>query len=501
LIQASSPIYSGPNPRYGSPAQMIGPVDGNHTISGFTIDGNNKSLKAGIWIVNRNNIVVNNVNFVNLKQTGAVFTRGDMWYYEPLPEGKWMKNVKVFNCNFTNSGSNPGEQEGCLKIGGIDGCEIYNINITDVEGQGIKFAHVGHHRNTKIHDCTMRLSESHPIWGEYMAMELWNLSYGNEVYNIDFNTWLSYVNFVNIYPDTPGVDNLYVHDVKCIDLNGESSKEAVEVAAPSITVANSYFQDKGFGFAVWNEGKRNITIRNNIVANVLRSPSFGFANSAGVFVPDGSPGIKIYNNVFDRMGNGIEISNSSGADVRNNVFLNTEGADVQGSVATFNNNLKYHTNPQKVNFVGASGSNNILGNPGFLNTGSRWDTYYKPSSGSLVVNKGVNVGLPFSGSAPDIGRWEFGLASRQIVAEVEVDHDAVSTYPNPTTGILKITAKPEIEILSVEVVNTQGRVLFSKSANELRSGEIDLSDYNSDVYILRVKHQSGLIIKKVVLMK
>lgn len=514
LIQASSPIYTGSNPRYGSPSQMIAAVDGNHTISGFTIDGNNKSLKAGVWVVNRNNITMHHVNFKDLKQTGAVFTRGDMWYYEPLPEGKWMMNVKVHDCTFTNSGSNPGEQEGCLKIGGIDGCEIYNINITDPNGEGIKFAHVGHHRNTVIHDCYMRLSESHPQWGEFMSIELWNLSYGNEVYNIDCNTWFSFVNFNQITSYEPvgtEANNLKIHDCRIIDLDGSSSKEAIEAAHSGIQIYNNYIQDKGFAIAIWNgmgqAPKKNFIIRNNIIANVLRTPGFGFGNSSAVFVPDAAQNIKIYNNVFDRMGNGLQLTGASGTEVMNNVFLNTEGADVEGGSGTvFNNNLKFHTNSQKANFVGASGSNNVLGNPGFQNTGARWDTYYKPaSSTSFAVNKGVNVGLPFIGSAPDIGRWEYGAAGRmasenRTEEEYNPTEAMVRTYPNPSTGIVTVEFNPILEVREIQVINLQGKVMINNTKLQRGSIDIDLTDYQDDLYLLKVVHANGVITKKIMLL-
>src|SRR5690606_35645876 len=43
--------------------------------------------------------------------------------------------------------------------------------------------------------------------------------------------------------------------------------------------------------------------------------------------------------------------------------------------------------------------------------GSRPDPYYKPKAGSPLIDKGVNVGYPYSGSAPDIGAYEYGGTS------------------------------------------------------------------------------------------
>lgn len=422
LIQLFSPGYSGSNPKYGSPDQMIPSVDGNQTLSGFTVDGNNKQIKAGVWVENRNNVTMHHVTFKNLQMRGAVFGRSDMWWYIPLPDGMWMYNTTIHDCTFINSGTLLGSESlGNLNIAGLDGANIYNITINDNQGGfGIKFIFVGHYRNVKIHDSFIRVSESDPSWGEKASIEMWNLHYGNEVYNIDCNTWFSFVNHAQLTAYEPvgtATNNLKIHGVKMIDQDGSNGNEAMEIALSGVEIYENYIQDKGFGIAIWRGGGvyelKNYIIRNNIIANVNRTPGFGFGKSAGVFVPDAASNLKIYNNVFDTMGNGLNLDAATGVDVKNNVFLNTLGADVEnGSNVTFMNNLKYHTDPQKANWnlTGGPtlGSGNILGDPGFKKTGNRWDTYYQPASASsLVVDKGVNVGLPYNGSAPDIGRWEY----------------------------------------------------------------------------------------------
>ncbi|QGQ95175.1 carbohydrate-binding protein [Paenibacillus psychroresistens] len=420
LIQLTSPGYSGANPRYGAPETMVNSANGNQTLSGFTIDGNNKQIKAGVWVENRNNVTMHHVTFNNLQMRGAVFGRSDMYWYIPLPDGKWMYNTTIYNCTFTNSGSQQGSETlGNLNIAGLDGADIYNITINDTMGYGIKFIFVGHYRNVKIHDTTINVNETDAQWGEKISIELWNLHYGNEVYNITCNTWMSFVNHAQMTAYQPvgtATNNLKVHHVRMVDQDGSSGKESIEAALSGVEIYDTYIQDKGFGIAIWRGGGsyelKNYIIRNNIFANVNRTPGFGFGNSAAVFVPDAASNIKIYNNVFDHMGNGLNLNSASGVDIKNNVFINTEGADVEnGSGVTFMNNLKYHTNPQKASFVMVNGptlgTGNILGLPGFKNTGNRWDTYYQSASASsLVVNNGVNVGLPYNGTAPDIGRWE-----------------------------------------------------------------------------------------------
>jgi hypothetical protein len=420
LIQLFSPGYSGPNNRYGSPENMIASANGNQTLRDFTLDGNSKAVKAGVWVENRNNVTIHDVNIRNFDQRGAVFARSDMWWYIALPEGKWMNNTTIYNVNFENNGAQLGSETlGNLNLAGLDGANIYNITVNDTVGYGIKFIFVGHFRNVKIYDSEITVNEQDAAWGEKISIELWNLSYGNEVYNINCNTWFSFVNHAAVnaayLPSGTQANNLKIYNIRMVDQDGVSGKEAVEAALAGVQIYDSYFQDKGFGVAIWwgagSYELKNYIIRNNIFANVNRTPGFGFGNSAAIFVPDTASNIKIYNNVFDRMGNALQLNSASGVDIRNNAFLQTEGSDVDGgSNITFTHNLKYHTNSQKNSFnIGGVtlGAGNVVGNPGFLGTGSRWDTYYKPASASsLVVDAGTNVGYPFSGSAPNIGRWE-----------------------------------------------------------------------------------------------
>ena len=46
--------------------------------------------------------------------------------------------------------------------------------------------------------------------------------------------------------------------------------------------------------------------------------------------------------------------------------------------------------------------------PDILGSGNRWTTYYGPNGpNSNLVDRGTVVGLPYSGTAPDIGPYEY----------------------------------------------------------------------------------------------
>lgn len=395
---------------------VVAPTEGNQTISGFTIDGNNKSLKAGLWVENRSSVTLHHVTFKNLAQRGAVFGPGAKNFY--VYPDFYMTGIKIHDCRFVNSGKDLSDETlGNLCIAQLDGADIYNITINDNEGYGIKFIYDGYFKNTRIHDCEITLNESDNKWGEDIAIELWNLGPGNKIYNINCNTWLSIVNHPEMFGAPVGTENMKVYNVKMIDKDGTSGKEAIEIGAPGVEVYSSYFENKGFGMAIWDMGRKNITIRNNVFYNSTEKDNW--TSGAAIYIDNSRTwefkNIRIYNNVFDTHKVAIKTkftgAGISDIEIKNNAFLNSSTAEVQamGSNITFFNNLKFRTGSSSWSITGiTTEANNIIGSPLFSNSGDRWNTFYKPSSNaSLVIDKGVDVGLSFSGSAPDIGAFEY----------------------------------------------------------------------------------------------
>ena len=410
LVQLVSPhniIFRNPE------SEVVAPADGNQEISGFTIDGNNK-LKAGVWVENRNSVSMHHVTFKNIDQRGAVFSPGDKPLYA-YPK-YYMTNIKVSDCIFISSGKDLSDETlGNLCIAQLDGASIYNIHVKDEEGYGIKFIHDGYFINTVIHDCIIDLNETDSKWGEDIAIELWNVGPGNKIYNITCNTWLSIVNHEGMFSKPEGTANMKVHDVRMIDKDGESSKEAIEIGAPGVEVYDSYFENKGIGIAIWDMGRENILIRNNIFHNSLIHNNW--AGGAAVYIDNSRnwdfKNIAVCNNVFDLVNYGVKIKGNRILDVniKNNIFFATAISDVESSSrhTNFDNNLKFNGKSDDWELTGVqSEKNNIIKNPGFLQKGNRWGNYYKAANANAaMVDKGVDVGIRFKGLAPDIGRWEF----------------------------------------------------------------------------------------------
>lgn len=497
LFQLVSIPYSN-GTYYGSPSEMLPAVDGNQSLSGFTIEGNG-TLKAGIWVMSRNNVTAHHITIQNTKMNGAIFGKSDMWWYEPMPETAWMKNTTIHDMTFINAAEG---QKGNLGLAGLDGAEIYNINIDDNGGgYGIKFKYVGHYKNLSIHDCHIRVSDYDPEWGESISIELWNFAKASnsEIYNVNCNTWLSLVNHTSIpeyEPDGANVDALDMHHITMIDEDGSSGKEAIEAALSGVKIHDCYLQDKGFGIAIWNgQGsliKKNFEIYNNVITNVDRDPGFGFGSSAAIFIPDPADNLKVYNNVFERMGVALDLGGTSNVEVKNNIFIGSEGEDVKGGSGEASYNLKYHTNPQKASFNSTiGGTNNINGNPGLAETGNRaefytFGSYYEPaSSSSLVVDAGTDVGFAYSGSAPDIGVIEFNSIPTQTPASFSLTSPSNSASDVSVNPTLTWGSSQYAQTYTVEVSTNSGfsNIVFSQSGVTSTSVVVSTTlNYTSQYY-------------------
>ncbi|WP_026210315.1 right-handed parallel beta-helix repeat-containing protein [Flexithrix dorotheae] len=394
-------------------SDVLPPREGNQVLANFTIDGDQKQLKAGLWVENRHNVTLHHVSFKDIAMRGAVVAAGDKhWFKEPE---YYLKGIKIHDCVFENAGKDlENESVGNLNIAQLDGAEIYNIDIKDNEGYGLKFIYDGYFKNCIFHNISTELSESDQLWGEDIGIELWNLGPGNELYNIEANTWLSLVNHAEIFAEKEEQLNFKLHEVKIIDLDGESGKEGIEVGTPHVEISNCFIEDKGFGIAVWNMGREDILIRNNIIRNNTQKQNW--AGGPAIYIDNSQKwdfnDIKIYNNVFYNHHIGVNIQGERIKDIfiKNNLFILSETAEVSASTGSiyFHHNYKYQIEDLNWYFSGEIDTlNNYSGDPLLRLIGEKWDTYYQPvSRKSPLIDAGEDVGIKYLGNAPDIGFFE-----------------------------------------------------------------------------------------------
>src|SRR5207244_2829460 len=133
-------------------------------------------------------------------------------------------------------------------------------------------------------------------------------------------------------------------------------------------------------------------------------------NTFGIDVV-GSSAVNVYNNTFDTNAlAGLHADFLTGAvTTKNNIFsFNSSGfsrGDGTGPITSdyndfFGNFQNYFYNSM---YPVAAGTKDTYNNPIYVTPGSN----YHLTAGSPCIDKGTNVGLPFNGSAPDQGAYEF----------------------------------------------------------------------------------------------
>lgn len=385
--------------------------NGNHRISGFTLDGMDRSLKGGVFAENRHHIELSNVKFINIRDNGAVI---DTQYLKrDTTEPALIKGVKVTHCEFVDSAQDfPKFSGGNLEIGGLDGGLISDIKIRSKYGYGIKFSSNGFYRNTIVRNCDIIVREVDKLWGECIAIELWNLGPGCKVYDIVCNTWLSFVNHKGNFATPNSYENLHVYNVRIIDQDGVSSKEGVEIGLPGVKLEKIYIENKGFGIAVWDGAYTNILIQNNIIVNDTYKDNF--AEGAGIFLANSTDkvfkDIIIRNNAFQRCAKTVLLScdSASGFDqitVVNNLILDPKPGS---SSFAYRGTNGHSTNSIKTVFFDANliypraepfnkeaefsktlrFGGSLFADPRIKAKGERWKDYFAPRDETSPLIKG-----------------------------------------------------------------------------------------------------------------
>lgn len=114
--------------------------------------------------------------------------------------------------------------------------------------------------------------------------------------------------------------------------------------------------------------------------------------------------------------------------------------------------------------------------------------YMHLATGSDLIDSGANVGLPFSGTAPDLGCFETGLANVANVGAAP----SVILYPNPATerAFLNFTAATGGRC-QVRLFDVTGRHVATLADLTIESGEqtisLDLTGVRYGVYLFELK--------------
>ncbi|GAL68869.1 hypothetical protein JCM19301_2080 [Jejuia pallidilutea] len=113
---------------------------------------------------------------------------------------------------------------------------------------------------------------------------------------------------------------------------------------------------------------------------------------------------------------------------------------------------------------------------------------YYPNTGGYI-DLSINETLALDCPPPPFN------TSKQINNKVYNDNNEVlgassfSIYPNPTSGLLNISCKDEIKKIIISDIT--GKTIYSKSNVDLKESTINISKFQSGIYVVSVETNSG----------
>ena len=384
---------------------------GNNDISGFTLDGSNKTLSTGILVLGRDFVTIHDMKFQHIKVHAINLVGSDNWpdyntatNTPPAAYGynDIIHDVTIDDCT-SQTTETTDDRLGAINLTALANCQIYNVNINENypnHGTGIKAA-VGWLKGFKLFNSTITTDHGNT---DSFVLETYNFQGDSEIYNCIFNHAIS-LNGGRPTLDSGSSWNLKIHD-NISDLSGMPNNGGHEFSHNWLNVYNNYFYgNKGPAAGLWttnyltSAGVSHWRFNNNVIYNC----------ADGVWIPRGNNSyIEILNNTFDTItanpwgGSAIDAAGFTGSmygtKIQNNLIMNAVATPITTSAGMTGSVIDH-------NWLNTA-------NPGITKTGNRPSPYYQPSgSASNLVNAGANVGLPYSGTAPDIGAYEYSGAT------------------------------------------------------------------------------------------
>jgi hypothetical protein len=415
-------------------------TDGHQHISNLKMDGQNLTTFWAIEFGGRKNVSIHDVTVVDFKDRGVIITgRSDNKTEAPTI---WATGNAFYNSTILNSGAydtpNGVYGRGCLNVGGTEGMLIYNNTITQNQrpvgfnGWPIKAANDGFNRGLKI--LNNKLTKI-PFTGAYNGDGGWDFAvemFYDQGTEFAYNT-VSGAGFDTNYQSKGTYPySVWIHDNTFSLPDSVASNNAavtLEFNTDSAIVENNVIDKMSNCFFFTPRPGNlisNTTIRKNLCVHVGKTTGDGsngsFMNLAAGTTNFSIDNLNVYNNTFvadpkNRPFFGIELGSATVGSVKNVNIKNNiigqvlDGAIVHGGssisdVNISNNNIFSVFRTMDPVWLGMMPGNYTYANnlhevPEFVS-----DTDFRLQAGSRLKDKGVDVGLPYKGAAPDIGYHE-----------------------------------------------------------------------------------------------
>jgi hypothetical protein len=406
---------------------------GNQVLKNFTIDGDQKKLHGGIYVHFRSNVNVESVKIQYTAFTG-------MWLWDV--KDAYIKGVKTINCSWASSGW----QAGAINLGNLERVEMDQLDINEGVGYGVKAIGPSGYNNFKnfsIHDSKVSVAPQGTWNGgsaPNIAIELWQSSLvGCQIYNNYIDNTLSLVNSNG--PAATGIQSVRVYNNN-FDMATRSAGTgyAIELSIHDAEIDHNFINQGQQGIANWDNPMKNWTIHHNIFYGIQGT----YPGEAVRSQWSGLHSVKFYNNTIEFTGTktsnvfGLYGGSSDNLDIKNNLIINSNTSynyypnqfihqENGATISTIQVGSNLLSNLSLGSLIGTI-LNNLSGDPKISKTGVRPTPYYIPSTGSPLIDAGVNVGYTYSGSKPDIGAYETGTTT-----STSTDTTTTSTTPPSST--------------------------------------------------------------------
>ncbi|MBN1820051.1 MAG: right-handed parallel beta-helix repeat-containing protein [Prolixibacteraceae bacterium] len=115
------------------------------------------------------------------------------------------------------------------------------------------------------------------------------------------------------------------------------------------------------------------------------------------------------------------------------------------------------------------------------------------SEGSDLIDAGTNIGLPFSGSAPDLGAFETEIIQSN---SIEIKEDFVQVYFSDEYLYIKNRNSERLP-LHIKLFNINGQLVFEKESGSVDC-KINTQEISSGLYLLTLSTSDWLFSRKLV---
>ena len=387
---------------------------GNSVLSDLTIEGNARAAHGGIYVENSDTLTILRVSIENFGFTGIYFRNIE----DCTLKDSQISNSSLSLSSFSSAGLMSGTSEGLT----IDNVVLDEKTVGSVRGYNVK-AFGPSPTQPVIEDLILRdvvtsTSTTSNFGGGGTAnigIELHNVLLTNALIEGGSSTETMSI----VRPDgqtDPATHALTIDGHRFNPVGGY----CLELTMHNVEIKNSYFNGGKFGgvvsFDTFGPAATNWYFHNNTfydidtpsgVAGMIRSDNFGFDSlrfdNNTVHFTSGATNVSV---LLTR--NGVS---SDKVYMRNNavwdegsaaVFTLQSGGSVTNSTISYN---QFYGLPTGA-ISGVTYSNNLNTDPVFVGAGAKPDPFYRPDTGSPMIESGTDVGLPYNGDNPTRGVFE-----------------------------------------------------------------------------------------------